>query len=662
MIRTLSLLLAVGPLFAQPLYPWLESIARRQLAARSEVISRLKTPESLRERGKLVRANLIRWMGGLPTERTPLRLQRTGVIEHDDYRVEKIVFESQPRFFVTANLYTPKTGTGPYPAVVQPTGHSVTAKARQLYQSLSIGLVKYGFVVLTYDPLGQGERRIFFDPDLQDSKVGGTTVEHQMVGVQSLLGGESLARQMVWDGIRAIDLVASLPQVDANRIGVAGCSGGGTLTAYIAAVDDRVRAAAPACYITSWEEQLKVTGPQDAEQQFPDQLREGFDHADFLIAAAPKPYLICSTTEDFFPIAGARQTYLEAKEHYNRFGAEDRIAWFTAPGGHGMGADTRGAIYGWMRKWLQSTAGPAPEPAFQVELEEDLNVTATGQVATSLGGETASTQNMRRFAAIQPYTADLAAAVRTITRYQPVAMPIAVATAAQSTDNGARIEQLTFEPHPGRRVPATLYYPPQATGETLIVADTAGKATESAKQLMRAGHTILALDIAGTGDTADQRPSYSNAWFPQDKSIWLALMVGHTFTGLRMADIIGAVELLSARQLAPQGVTLFARGNPGVAALHAAVIEPRLRKLVLEDLPPTYRTLATTPIHRQIFDVVVPGVLRHYDLPDLAAAIAPRTVILGRSQPHSTSEFQAANTRTIRRRELTPIHDAYFLP
>ena len=97
-----------------------------------------------------------------------------------------------------------------------------------------------------------------------------------MVGVQSLLAGESIARYMVWDGIRGIDLLQSLPIVDGERIGVSGCSGGGTLTAYIAALDGRVKVAAPSCYITSWEDQLRGTGPQDAEQQFPDQLLDGF--------------------------------------------------------------------------------------------------------------------------------------------------------------------------------------------------------------------------------------------------------------------------------------------------------------------------------------------------------------------------------------------------
>jgi dienelactone hydrolase len=640
---------------AQPLYPWLESIAQQQLAQRAAAVAQLKTPEQIRQRARLVRANLTRWIGGFPNQKTPLNIQRTGTIHHPDYRVEKIIFESQPRFFVTANLYIPHTGPGPFPAVLQPTGHSLTAKARELYQSLSIGLVKYGFVVLTYDPLGQGERRIFFDPDLNDSKVGGTTVEHQMVGVQSLLAGQSLARYMIWDGIRAIDLLQSLPQVDPNRIGVAGCSGGGTLTAYLAALDPRVQAAAPACYITSWVDQLKGTGPQDAEQQFPDQLRDGFDHGDLLIAMAPKPYLIASTTEDFFPLAGAQRTYQEAKEIYNRFGAEDKISWFTAPGPHGMRADTRAAVYSWMRKWLQNKPGPAPEPELTVELEENLNATPTGQLSTSLGGETASTANRKAFARIKTHTADLPAAISRLTRYQPSSIPLNVQS--KSTANGA--EALTYDSEPGRPVPALLFQPPNPKG-TILVADAAGKSAPSARALAAAGYTVLAIDSALTGDTATRRDSYSAEWFPQDKAIWLTLMIGKTVTGLRMADIIRGLDLLASRNLLTPQTTLLARGNPGVAALHAAVLDSRIGRVIVEGLSPTYRTLASTPIHRQIFDVVIPGVLSDYDLPELAAGIAPREVIIGRATQAPNEGFGGSNVRIIRRRELTSIPDAYL--
>lgn len=239
--------LLLPALYAQPALPeprrmlrsYLTRLALEQLERRRKVVAAIDTPAGFHKRRAEFRASLLRMIGGLPDTRPPLSVQTAGRLDRGDYRVEKIIYQSQPGLHVTASLYIPQTGKGPFPAVLHSIGHSLAAKNRAFYQTLSIGLVKHGFVVLAYDPVGQGERRIFYDRDLEDSKVGGSTVEHEMVGIQSLLAGESIARLMIWDGMRGIDLLDSLPQVDARRIGVTGCSGGGTLTSYIMALDDR---------------------------------------------------------------------------------------------------------------------------------------------------------------------------------------------------------------------------------------------------------------------------------------------------------------------------------------------------------------------------------------------------------------------------------------
>lgn len=660
MIRFLLAALLSAGAAAQDTYAWLEGIAQKQLAQRRAEVSGLRTPEEIRNRGAATRAKLLRWIGGLPTERTPLNLRRTGTIERDGYRIEKIIFESQPRFYVTATLHVPTRGNGPFPAVLQPTGHSLTAKARGLYQSLAIGLAKSGFVVLTYDPLGQGERRIFFDKDLMDSKVGGPTVEHSMVGIQALLAGESIARPMIWDGIRGLDLLQSLPEVDGQRLGVAGCSGGGTLSAYIAAIDDRIKVAAPACYITSWEDQLKGTGPQDAEQQFPNQLLESYDHGDLVMAAAPKPYLINATTEDFFPIAGARRTFEDSKRLFDRFGAEGKMSLFVGPGGHGMGPDTRAAICSWMKRWLKNEPVPITEPEMQVELEEDLNASPTGQIATSLGGETVSTLNRARFAQIKTVGGDLPQLVKRLTRVQLASGGLVVETVSTARQEGIDVETLRYATGDGRMVPAMIYQPQRPRPDTILLVDATGKKSATALQLARVGYRVLAIDSALTGDTS-QKGSGSADLFPQAKAIWLAMMVGRTVTGLRMTDISRGLDVLEARgMIGNDGVVGFGIGNPAVALLHAAVVDRRLGRLVLEDMQASYRLLATTPVQRRIFDLVIPDVLRHYDLSDLAASVAPRPVVIGNaisptggilSRDAAAKIYRAGNIRVIRRRE-----------
>ncbi|MBK9168095.1 MAG: acetylxylan esterase [Bryobacterales bacterium] len=649
------------------IYEFLNGVAQKQLAERRAAVSRLRTPDEVRARAARTRETFLRMIGGLPATRTPLNLQRTGSLDRGDYRVEMVLFESLPGFYVTGNLYIP-SGQGPFPAVLHPTGHSATAKTRGLYQSLSIGLAKSGFVVLTYDPLGQGERRIFWDQHLQDSKVGGTTVEHQMVGVQSLLAGESMARLMVWDGIRGIDLLSSLPYVDARRIGVTGCSGGGTLTTYLAVADERVQVAAPSCYITSWEDQLPGTGPQDAEQQFPDQLLEGIDHGDLVQVFAPKPYLICSTTEDFFPLSGAKKTYEEAKRVWGLFGGDsgEKIAWFYGPGGHGMRADTRSAIYAWMNRWLRDRPGEAPEPKFDVEYEENLHVTASGQVTVSFGGETASTLNMSRYRQIQPEGGDLKAHVLRLTRYQASSAPLAITERGTAGGAGYRVQKLLYDAEPGRKVPALLYLPANDQRRTVLYAGESGKDGDDPKRLAELGYTVLAIDLAGMGETLAPRTSYSVQWFGQDKPTWLALMVGRTLTGIRMADFVRGLDVLAARGLLHGGKAQgVAHGSgPATALLHAALLDERFGEIRLEEALVSYRAVATTPVHRQIFDSVLPNVLRAYDLPDLARALAPRKVTLVNTatplgatlaMPLVRASYPDAHIDVRRRREAEPI-------
>jgi cephalosporin-C deacetylase-like acetyl esterase len=595
----------------------------------------------------------------VPGERTPLNVKRTGRLDRGDYRVEKLIYESLPGFYVTASLYIPRSGRPPYPAVLQPLGHSMNAKAGEIYQSLSIGLAKYGFVVLTYDPIGQGERRIFWDSDIENSKVGGTTAEHSMVGRQSLLAGESVARYRIWDGMRGIDLLQSLPEVDPKRIGVSGCSGGGTLTAYIAALDDRVQAAAPACYISAWEEQLKGTGPQDAEQQFPDQLRLGLNHGDLAIALAPKPYLICNTTEDFFPLAGGTRTYEELKRIYALLGAGEKIGRYIGPGGHGMNRDTREAIYAWMKRWLKGDLpAPAPEPALKIEAEEDLYCTRTGQVSDSLGGETASTLNVKRLGMIQPArpVKDLARRIESLTRYRRSTGPLDIRSLGTVEQDGFRVEKLTYSADGGRLVPALLCLPAQDRDRrrAVLYLDQAGKLSASglrpdAVELARMGFTVLALDPSGIGETA-VRDNESGPGYLADGVVWLALMVGKPVLGIRIDEILRGLDVLRERNLLFDGRALgFAKGLIGTGLLHAAALDSRIDALILEGNLVSYHAVAAAPIHRNVFEALIPGVLDQYDLPDLAVAVAPRPIWLVNTVSPLGNSMPSANVEAVYR-------------
>src|SRR6185436_5862742 len=141
-----------------------------------------------------------------------------------------------------------------------------------------------------------------------------------LIGVGALLVGRSTASYRIWDGIRAIDYLVSRADIDAKKIGCTGCSGGGTLTSYLMALDDRIYAAAPSCYLTSLEKLFATIGPQDAEQNITGQVAFGMEHADYLTMRAPRPTLMAVATKDFFDIGGAWTTFREASLIYSKLG------------------------------------------------------------------------------------------------------------------------------------------------------------------------------------------------------------------------------------------------------------------------------------------------------------------------------------------------------
>src|ERR1035437_5161866 len=253
-------------------------------------------------------------MGG-NFEKTPLNAKVLGSTQLDGFRIEKILYESQPNFPVTALLYLPDNKTEKLPAIVMAPGHAATGKAGDF--ALDSTFARNGFAVLSYDPIGQGERLQYPDPAHPGHSLATqSTGEHAEAGLQPTLIGDAVARYFAWDGIRAVDYLISRPEIDADRIGAFGCSGGGAMTALLAAADRRVHAIATACYITSFDALLPTLGPQDADQSIPNFIASGFDFADWIELAATRPYAIVATVSDMFPGAGVLPPAPEARRFY----------------------------------------------------------------------------------------------------------------------------------------------------------------------------------------------------------------------------------------------------------------------------------------------------------------------------------------------------------
>jgi dienelactone hydrolase len=361
-------------------------LAVRQEEDRRARFAKVTSPEDLLSLESSLRDTFLRLLDRLPAKSGIPASRKTGTIEGDDYLVEKLVFESSAGYFVSALLYKPKRIVSPIPGVLSPCGHSTSGKAAGTYQTLHINLAKRGYVVLTYDPVGQGERSQFWDTEKGRSRFNLSCGEHAVLGNPLYLLGTSLARYRIWDGMRGLDYLTSLPEVDASRIGCVGNSGGGTLTAYIAALDPRVSVAAIGCYITTLRRRMGNRIQQDPDAD-PEQdifgfLSEGIDHAGLLAMRAPRPTLLATARFDIFPIEGARESFDEARRLYEVAGAGDRIQRVEAAEKHGLSAPLRLAVYEWFGRWLSGSPEATPAVEFPVKPRpvQQLLVCSDGQV------------------------------------------------------------------------------------------------------------------------------------------------------------------------------------------------------------------------------------------------------------------------------------------
>src|SRR5262249_3722124 len=217
------------PDYSHDLERYLVRVAGEARRRRKQIVDAISTPQGILERQKFVTEQMWKMLGG-PFERTPLNPRVTGIVERPGYRIEKLTFESRPRLYVTANLYLP-AAAGRHPAILGPLGHSANGKAWPSYQKLFSNLARKGYAGLAYDPVGQGERIEYAGSRAGQSAIGGGgTGEHEYAGRRLILLGTNFGLFRVWDGIRGIDFLLTRAEVDPERIGCCGQSGGGTLT------------------------------------------------------------------------------------------------------------------------------------------------------------------------------------------------------------------------------------------------------------------------------------------------------------------------------------------------------------------------------------------------------------------------------------------------
>lgn len=656
----------------------LNTLAAQQTAARREAVAKVTTKAAALQRQAEVRRRMLALIGGLP-ERTPLNAKVTGTVPLDGFHIEKLTYESQPGFHVTALLYLPDGVKGRLPAIVVAPGHGATGKASDF--GFASTFARNGFAVLSYDPLGQGERLQYPDPANPGKTLQkGPTGEHGEAGLQPVLIGESVAKYMLWDGMRAVDYLQSRPEIDPARIGAFGCSGGGAMTALLGALDTRIAATGTACYITSFDALLGTIGPQDGEQSTPGWIAAGLDFPDWVEVAAPRPYAVIATASDMFPYAGARASVAEARRFYGLFDAaslgsatgapepgvptgpvlnpdtanavspDARLQFIAGIGGHGNLRPLQGQIVSFfLRQLAHSDAAPVLPPppapgaspfALPAGVPKDaFQVTATGQVATSFPvAETVYSLNLKR-ARTLPHPRSLSlkelqAAIRTVTG---VGAELPHDPKGKWSESALGVSEVPasmwdWEPAPGVHLRARFtspFVPGAGRHPARLILDGGPEGSEPVAS-PNASTTLAKTGLQVMNFTPRPSPVGSEELkSPLLGSFYLlglrAELTGKTLLGLRVEDVMYAVDSLAARS---DDVTAEASGHEALVLLHAAVLDPRLKHVTLTHLPPSYRELLANPMPVDAPQDVLPGVLLHYDVPDLVRALGTRVTVV----------------------------------
>ena len=595
------------------------------------------TKDALAARQASVRAAVLDSIGGFPA-RTPLNAKTTGHIRKDGYSVEKVIFESRPKHYVTAHLFLPDEAKfrPPYPGAVSPCGHSLAGKNAPWYQRVGVTGARLGVATLVYDPIEQGERHQRRDGRTKWS----TTQEHNRIGARAALLGWDTAQFRIWDGIRACDYLASRQEVDARRLGVTGLSGGGTLSSYLNALDDRYVAGAPAGFISTIRDVFDNCGPQDAEQVIFGQLKYGFNHLGIVCLRAPSPVMIVATHGDFFPFLGSIDTFASARRVYAMLGAADRVELMETAGPHHWYESTRHAAMLWIRRWAcaDASAWPADRTALRrLDLGFDYdasnsglafeppmtkNVTATGSVLDLPGARSA--YDVMRDAlsrADAARTSPSHEAIRSVSGIRPLSTLTAKPVAEHETvgGDGRAVRLVLSRDDDLIPIPLVAFLPTKTTGEpTILFTDgTKESLANDVREILSQDRAVAVAEMRGFGETAKGSRSFYGTKRADEEMALLAYSIGENLTARRAED-----AALAARHFATlagaKRVALVATGAAAIPAAHAFALERALfTSFRAKSPPPSWREAMADPDKPLPFADVIHGALPVYDWIDL---------------------------------------------
>jgi len=563
-----------------------------------------------------LRQKLLRLIGGLPAKKTDLHARITGTIRMDGYSIEKLIFESLPGVYVTALVYVPADGSRKRPAVLVPAGHSPSGKIH--YQALCQRLVSHGYVVIAWDPVGQGERSQFWDAKAGKSRYNLICGEHAIMGNLAYLAGTNLARWEIWDGIRAVDYLLTRADIDSERIAITGTSGGGTQAALIAALDPRIKVAAPSCYITALPMRISnrifADPDSDPEQDIYGMMAAGIDHAGLLLLMYPRPVMVVSAVLDFFPIEGARKTFRETRDLYERLGHGDRVAMVEGYHTHQYSAENQEAAI----RFLDQSNGIALSNEFVTPkdlAEKDLWCTRSGQIAIDFTDARSLVDEIREY--YEEHKSYVALSLRQeysgnrrpetekwkIQPYQgiePSEGTITWQTANSTKGSSTVVDQYILHHSGGLQMPLIYFHPVSGVNRpSLLWFQQNGKATvddwPEIHRWLEQGYNVLSIDFRGLGETrmrytamSPDDAALSDAAFDRGYEnplsgvlanyVYSSLLTGRPYFFQMIDDAEIAVHF-AERKLQTQVTAVVGFGMANTLGRAISEVDPRLRVL-----------------------------------------------------------------------------------
>lgn len=557
--------------------------------------------------------------------RPPVHAKVTGVVERDGYRIEKLYFQSLPGLYVTANLYVPEGVRGPKPAVLYLCGHARDQKFH--YQLHGHKFAKLGFVTLLVETIQRGEIRGHHHGTYHYGWFHWYSLGYTPAGVE------------VWNAIRALDLLQSMPEVDPERIGVTGISGGGAMSWFTAAVDERVKAVAPVCATATIESLVckrMVEGHCDCMFWI---NVYAWDMADVGALIAPRPLLIASAVRDWlFDIESARVVYRKLKRLYELLGAPENVLLVETPGGHSYHKISRCMIYRWFLKHLKGVdvaleeleefdEEPVPEvPPEELRVFEsappDERVTTVQDwfLRPAEPPKITSVEELERcrrrlverlreetFGAFPKERCDLSVEVELV----------------QESERWLGY-LIRFTPEEGWRLRMHVLRPVGAKGPVpvLVFLARTSRNLHSGDELLRGLSDRWAraiVEVRGVGETSW---SPDLQWFIRRA----AMLVGRTIASMRVYDAMRAIEVVSGLSWAQRDkVAIMGSGDMAVVALYAALLRGDLAAVILHEPPPTHCAPSSPDGSGAAIEML--NALRHTDLPYVAGLLWPTELV-----------------------------------